>query len=295
MKNKVAVLLSTYNGEKYLTEQLNSILIQEDVIVNLYVRDDGSTDNTLKILYEFAAKNINITVFKGENVGFAESFYSLLKMNIGADYYAFSDQDDIWEKNKLITAIKSINNSKKPMLYYSNLNVFDMVNNSRYYLYNNEYVKKYFSRYFYIYNGYGCTMVWNSELMSELKKLKMPKGITHDIWVNLVANSIGNSFYDSNSYINYRVHGGNACGVTPNSFYKKLKKIYTFYFKNKKQLCISLNCSYIINHFDMKDSLIKSIANYKEKKIHFIFSLLKADLPKNDKLKFILLATFGKL
>ena len=161
MKNKVAVLLSTYNGEKYLTEQLNSILIQEDVIVNLYVRDDGSTDNTLKILYEFAAKNINITVFKGENVGFAESFYSLLKMNIGADYYAFSDQDDIWEKNKLITAIKSINNSKKPMLYYSNLNVFDMVNNSRYYLYNNEYVKKYFSRYFYIYNGYGCTMVWN--------------------------------------------------------------------------------------------------------------------------------------
>ena len=138
-------------------------------------------------------------------------------------------------------------------------------------------------------------MVWNSELMSELKKLKMPKGMTHDIWVNLVANSIGNSFYDSNSYINYRVHGGNACGVTPNSFYKKLKKIYTFYFKNKKQLCISLNCSYIVNHFDMKDSLIKSIANYKEKKIHFIFSLLKADLPKNDKLKFILLATFGKL
>ena len=56
MKNKVAVLLSTYNGEKYLAEQLKSILNQQDVTVNLYVRDDGSTDNTLEILYEFAAK-----------------------------------------------------------------------------------------------------------------------------------------------------------------------------------------------------------------------------------------------
>ena len=95
MKSKVVVLMSTYNGEKYIQEQLESILTQTYHNIKIYVRDDGSSDQTLEILKKYENEN-KIILLKGTNKGFIGSFLTLLKECEEADYYAWCDQDDIW-------------------------------------------------------------------------------------------------------------------------------------------------------------------------------------------------------
>ena len=94
-KPKVLVLMSTYNGAIFLKEQLDSILNQEDVNVELLIRDDGSTDSTKFILKEYE-NYPNCTIVYGNNIGASNSFLWLLENCGKSDYYSFSDQDDIW-------------------------------------------------------------------------------------------------------------------------------------------------------------------------------------------------------
>lgn len=109
----VAVVMSTYNGEKYLSEQIDSILTQKDVHVELFVRDDGSTDTTRDIISNFMEKNKNIHADFGENLGWAKSFLTELFSVPSFEYYAFSDQDDVWKPEKLIAGIKAIRHEEE--------------------------------------------------------------------------------------------------------------------------------------------------------------------------------------
>ena len=111
MKPRVQVFLSSYNGEKYIEEQIDSVLQQKGVEVRILVRDDGSNDKTVDIL-EMLYKKGKINFYKGENIGYAKSFLNLLTHDNKADYYAFCDQDDFWLSNKLIEGIKKININK---------------------------------------------------------------------------------------------------------------------------------------------------------------------------------------
>lgn len=113
LMNSVTVLMSTYNGGRYLRQQIDSILDQQGVRVRLLVRDDGSVDDTLDILNDYKD---SIKVMPGENIGYAKSFWSLLQMADGTDYYAFSDQDDIWLADKLRNSIDSIRGLDGPAL-----------------------------------------------------------------------------------------------------------------------------------------------------------------------------------
>ena len=127
---RLAVLMSTYNGERYLVDQIESILGQKtDFEYSLIVRDDGSTDKTCDILKQYAAEN-KILFVKGENIGAAKGFMSLLIDNPGYDYYAFSDQDDIWNENKLQIGVDSIRAFSGPALYCSNCELVDSELNS---------------------------------------------------------------------------------------------------------------------------------------------------------------------
>ena len=124
----VCVLLSTYNGEKYLKEQLDSVLNQKDITLNFLVRDDGSTDSTIDILKQYE-KEGKIKLIVGKNIGYKKSFYELAKLAPLSDYYAFCDQDDVWDDDKLITAVNMLEreNNSIPLLYFSALRV---VNNN---------------------------------------------------------------------------------------------------------------------------------------------------------------------
>lgn len=101
----IAVLISTYNGEKYLKEQLDSILLQKfsrtNYRMNIFIRDDGSSDGTVNIIHNYSEKYSNIFLMDSDkNLGFSLSFLTILK-EISADYYFFSDQDDVWMPGKV--------------------------------------------------------------------------------------------------------------------------------------------------------------------------------------------------
>lgn len=120
---KIAVLMSTYNGQHFIEEQLQSIFAQKEVSVELFVRDDGSTDNTLQILERWAESHpLHLT--QGQNIGPARSFLELLSTT-EAPFYAFADQDDLWDDDKLATGIKAIAGLAEPALYFSDTTLVD--------------------------------------------------------------------------------------------------------------------------------------------------------------------------
>ncbi|MBR7166470.1 MAG: glycosyltransferase [Bacteroidaceae bacterium] len=103
----VQVLMSTYNGMQYIREQLQSIYAQQGVDLSLLVRDDGSTDGTLQLLDEEQQAG-RLSWYSGKNLGPAFSFWDLLHNAPEAPYYAFCDQDDVWDADKLAVAVAAM-------------------------------------------------------------------------------------------------------------------------------------------------------------------------------------------
>lgn len=117
---KVAVLLSCYNGEKYLLKQLQSIADQTYRNIEILAHDDGSTDGTKEILHSFPDSRLRI-VGEGMHYGYPQCFYSLLAEHTDAAYFAFSDQDDLWMPEKIARAVEMLQahgGNDKPLLYF---------------------------------------------------------------------------------------------------------------------------------------------------------------------------------
>lgn len=212
--NGVVILLSTYNGEHFLRDQLTSLLNQNYSNIKILIRDDGSTDKTREILNEFEQKNSLVDVIYGENIGVIKSFFRLLKEAKEYQYYAFCDQDDIWLEDKVSRAISSISkyDSDVPVLYGSNLTIVDE---------NLKIIKKAIKKKYTpsLNNALfqniiaGCTTVINNEARKYLiidipEKLRM-----HDWWMYQVVSCIGEVIYDSESRILYRQHDSNTVGA----------------------------------------------------------------------------------
>lgn len=218
----VCVLMSVYNGEKYLREQVESILNQEGVKVYLLIRDDGSIDSSLTILDTFGSQ---IQVIHEKNVGIIQSYSLLVKegINIDCDYYAFSDQDDIWDKRKLLRAVELLDklDSQKPALYFSNLEYTDENIRSLGLVYPKKpyYTKKNSLIWNY---AYGCTEVFNRKAAEMYCKGLGKRMWMHDYWLYLIGMHLGNCYYDDKSYISYRQHGANSVGFN-HSIRRKLK------------------------------------------------------------------------
>ena len=209
----VCVLMSTYNGEKYLREQLDSILSQEKVNVRLLIRDDGSTDNTVKILKEYVPDS-RITLYTGENIGYKKSFYWLLDIAPDADYFAFADQDDIWLSDKLYSAVELIETESKntPLLYTSALTC---VNEKLEFLRPQNFVKLRLDFYseFVRHRFAGCTYVFNNVLRNKCRGISRLDSLNygHDGLIALLCWVTGGKvIYDAKSHILFRRHGNNA-------------------------------------------------------------------------------------
>lgn len=237
---KVVVMMSTYNGEKYLKQQIESILHQEGVEVDLVIRDDGSTDATTAIIEEYSTKFRNITLYKGQNIGYIKSFMWLVK-NVGAEkgaYYAFSDQDDIWNSQKLKAAVDMIDQKKRdiPVMYYSDLNVVDK--DGKFIRKANTWEGSIDKYKISVFIGIrGCTMVYNYYLQSLLQQYTPVKISGHDTYIALLAFWAGQVVYDSNAYIDYRQTGENL-SITGKGSFDRLKKNFLYV---KKRLTVRAN------------------------------------------------------
>lgn len=217
---RIAVIMSTYNGERYISQQINSIFNQANVEVELFIRDDGSTDNTAKIIHSFAGKkNVHINI--GRNIGYAQSFIQELLQHEGFDYYAFSDQDDYWEPEKLFAACEFIrvrHLQDVPVVYYSNLLISDE-NLSVYKKTKLECRRHTLESVIMRRSIAGCTIVFNKNMWIKVAGKKITEemlGLGHDSFIISLCYSIGGAVLcDSNAYIVYRQHGNNTSGGTP--------------------------------------------------------------------------------
>lgn len=251
-EEKIAVIMSTYNGEKYLKEQIDSILDQKNVDVELFIRDDGSTDSTAEIISDYAVKNHNVIFWNKDNIiniGIRDSFLTLLKEvcdeYTDINYFAFADQDNVWKPEKLYAAVKMIKENadrETPALYYSNKTFVDADLS----LISEEHIKYYgdFFEALWPSLASGCTMVFNKKMTEmAIRHLPIQYSSIYDAWMYRLAKCCDAKIvFDEISHINYRQHADNVCGIEA---LKLVNNLSFFHMFNKNKLCYSSQISYI--------------------------------------------------
>lgn len=225
---KVAILLCTYNGERYLDEQLNSVLNQIHTNWRIYASDDGSDDETPKILEKFQEKvgRDRIAILNGPKNGPTDNFLSvLLRVDGDCEYFAFCDQDDVWHEEKLYKAVKVLIGLEVPAVYCSS---------TRYIASNGK-----FLQYSYVFKrepsfknalvqsiAGGNTMVFNrmaKNILSKTPKFQML--VAHDWWLYIVITAYGGYVhYDKLPSVDYRQHSNALVGEN-RSFNAKITRL----------------------------------------------------------------------
>lgn len=253
MRNKIAILLATFNGEKYIADQLQSIIYQTHSDWHLFIRDDGSTDDTLNILNDYESRFENISIVKnlGEYTGSAAgNFFKLIQMCDfeGFDYIGLSDQDDLWSPDKLEKSLELlVLNSASG--YSSNLISYDNTKKCASYIDKSQPQKS----YDYIFQGAsaGCTYVFTREVCLLIQRstssIESFKGRSHDwlIYAICRVNEIPWVF-DDKAYIFYRQHSNNVWGAKSaiSGLINKLKILKSGWYRdNVKWIAINSNCT----------------------------------------------------
>lgn len=222
---KVQILMSTYNGESYVAEQIESLLRQDYDNLEILIRDDGSTDSTPFILDRYANLN-KVIVIKDKNIGYPQCFFELLRIaSVEAEYFAFCDQDDVWLPDKVSRSIELLKEIPKdtPSMYCSLLKIVD--ENLNYLGISNIYpVKPSFNNAIVANIATGCTIVINQQAKYLVLKKIPSTAHAHDFWIYRVIAAFGEFIVDFDSKILYRQHSSNTIGSQNYQFFLKWKK-----------------------------------------------------------------------
>ena len=305
--DKVAILLATYNGEKYIKEQLDSIIGQSFSDWHLLIHDDGSKDETVKIIKEYEEKfPEKISILEGAPQGGAKKNFFYLMKNVDAPYIMFADQDDVWLKDKvklsvekMLEAEKEIG-SDKPILVFADLKVVDekleVISESM-----NKFQsldpKRVKPENLMIQNVVtGCTSLINKKLLElSVKECDLSKVIMHDWWYALIAAEFGKVSYLDEAVILYRQHGDNSVGAKDvNSAEYAINKL-----KKSDEIKESLKLTRIqagefAKTFGLKDSLFDEYSKLSEKgKLERLNFYKKYDVKKTNRSRNIGLTIWG--
>ncbi|MFI3285994.1 MAG: glycosyltransferase family 2 protein [Rikenellaceae bacterium] len=261
----ICILLSTYNGEKYLEEQLDSLLAQRDVETTILVRDDGSTDSTCSILEQWQSRGA-LKWYQGENIKPARSFLQLLRDAPQADFYAFCDQDDIWLDDKLKSALDKIETCSSPALYISQTRAVDSS------LKELSHRRREFNHTFgeaLITNpSTGCTNLLNSALRNEVIAANPSFVAMHDSWVYQICKAIGGYIYfDKQPHILYRQHGNNVVGSSSSprrTFKRRLNLLYGTAGGERSRAASELLTSFGKRATQKDLQLLQDLNNYRQ-------------------------------
>jgi glycosyltransferase involved in cell wall biosynthesis len=212
----VAILLATRNGEPFLREQLTSYERQTMKNWELHVSDDGSSDQTISIIQDFARnQSRKVSLREGPRRGFFRNFMSLaLDESIVADFFAFSDQDDVWKEEKLDRALKCLLpiSSEVPAVYFSRTELVD--EGGRHLGHSPLFARDPSFQNALVQNiGGGNTMVFNFAARRLLFDWGSVEAVSHDWWLYQLVTAVGGAaYYDPVASIQYRLHGHNLVG-----------------------------------------------------------------------------------
>ncbi|MCC8049866.1 MAG: glycosyltransferase [Clostridiales bacterium] len=194
---KVNVLLSTYNGEKYLRTQIDSILNQTYPNIDIFVRDDGSTDGTCEILEDYSSKGL-LHYSRGENIRWGKSFLTLLKNTPDGDYWAFADQDDYWMPRKIEWAAEWLQSRDPhlPLLYHGSYEMTKEDLETVIGQYQPTGQALTFRRALTDCRYKGFSMVINQALRDLMLQCDISHMSSHDWWATILATKFGEVFWD---------------------------------------------------------------------------------------------------
>lgn len=242
MQETIDILMATYNGEKYIKEQIDSILNQTYQNIRLIISDDCSKDNTPEILKEYEQKDKRIKLYiQEQNLGVVKNIGFLLQQ-VENKYYMLSDQDDVWLPEKVEKSLETLiqNNAD---LVFGDLEVVDQNLKTMYpsfgdFMLLNKKINKYINsnKLNYIYNCVtGCTILAKKETIQKILPLpKNSKYLIHDHWIGLMASIYGKVAYMPEKYIKYRQHGNNQVGTEKISHgFKKLDQVRELFINVK--------------------------------------------------------------
>lgn len=265
IKPKVTVLLSTYNGHQHIKELVDSVLMQEGVDVELQVRDDGSTDDTIDILKSY--NDSRISVKKGENLKPALSFLTLLRECDDSEYYAYCDQDDYWYPNKLITAINELKTIQEPALFISTYDVCDE-NLNKMFTYDMKFEEPLRLQDVLLYRApSACNMVFNHAMRDAINTSQPNFVRMHDFWTLIVALLHDYKIVTKDiPLIKYRQHAGETVGITP-TVMTRAKRLIKSLIKGNNERWRQAKEAYDAYKdeitFDKKD-VLETLINYRE-------------------------------
>jgi glycosyltransferase involved in cell wall biosynthesis len=295
---QVDVVLASFNGDKYIGDQILSILNQSYKNIHIIVTDDGSSDSTVEIIKELASKHPNIEMVNCcRQGGVVQNFEKGLSYSKG-DYIFLADQDDIWLPGKVENALSFIKEKEKllsketPIMVFQDLIVVDVnlkTLSESFYSYNKlDPLNNLDIRYLYWRSTvYGCTAIFNKALKN--RSIPFPKNIPmHDHWLALNAAIEGGIFFNPRKDILYRQHTNNVVGGQSKSlrlklfdFFGNIKRIKKVTSKIKYQLEVKgVNLKIIGRRVSfVKDNVIPF---FKERPLFSLFFIMYFIFDKSD-------------
>lgn len=193
----VTILVSTYNGEKYIKAQIDSLINQTYPNIRIYIRDDGSTDNTLSVIKREYSGIDNVKIYSGKNIGYGRSFLRLLKEAEYGDYWAFCDQDDVWDTGKICRAVSKLDEMaiSTPNMYVHDYYITDeQLYPVRRYV--NEQNEVDFRMAITECKHMGFSTVFNKEFRKYMLEGNINRISSHDWWAELIVMEFGTLFVD---------------------------------------------------------------------------------------------------
>lgn len=297
----IAVLLSAYNGQAYIRQQIDTILKQEGVELKLFIRDDGSDDATPAIIRKYEGSDNRIIFINRDhrtNIGIQKSFMSLLEFayrNYDMEYFAFADQDDVWLPGKLQAAVNFLDNieNKKGKLVYTNKVFVDenleLIESEKIDVYND------YTELFWKSRAAGCTMLFDRKLTEYILRVKTKSELIHDSWIYRVAKSIGATVvFDENSYILYRQHGNNSVGLKSlyqyqyhESMWYWIKRFIPMLFEKRSHVLIDAMQEIYDNYYDdltmEGEKIIRYYLKYRTNVIAKFKLIMNPDMKKRSR------------
>lgn len=228
---RVTVLLTTFNGVKFLNQQLNSLNGQPEVQVEVYANDDGSTDGTVELLEIWKELGLIKTISRSKQIGSSQAFLNLLKLCNEKSFVAFCDQDDVWEARKLKTQIKHLTNDKPMAVTSKRLYIDDKSHVIG--ISPNLRLKPCFENAMVENIAPGNTILINKKTVELINSVESPQIFHYDSWIYLLVSAFGDVIHIQEPLTRYRIHSSNSVGLRKINFKRFAASVNNFVVQSK--------------------------------------------------------------